>query len=334
VGPRDQAACQYNSLGPQSGYSRAGCRIKKLRKTGVKSSRLYRFSLLLVVFTLLLLMAGASVTSNDAGLSVPDWPLSYGQWMPPMRGGVLYEHGHRMIAASVGLLTVILAVALTLSREPGWLKRLGWVAVGLVVLQGLFGGLTVLMRLPAAVSITHAMTAHLFFTLLASIALFLSPGWKLGPEPVIDEGSPSLRSVAPWVPAAVLAQIGLGAAYRHHVWGLVPHVVGALVVSGLALLLGAFLLQQFPAHRSLRGWASRLITVSLLQLVLGIAAYLSRIYTAESPRPEPLMVLFTVLHVAGGGLMLAASTLVAIEVRRHVRQAPAAAGAAGAPTSP
>jgi len=281
---------------------------------------LHRFSVILAAMTLLLVVAGASVTSNEAGLSVPDWPLSFGRLMPEMEGGVFYEHGHRMIAATVGLLTIVLAVWLQGSDPRRWLRRLGWIALAAVVVQGVLGGVTVLLRLPKAVSITHACGAQLFFTLTVALAVFTSPSWKRGPEPVEDHGSPSLRSVAVLTVMAVLAQIALGAAYRHKAAGLVPHIVAGILVLGLALLAATFALQQFPQHRQLRTAATALLGTTVAQIVLGIAAYLARIYTTGSPEPLPVMVLFTVLHVAGGGLTLAAGGVFAIQVVRHVQR--------------
>src|ERR1700693_4325122 len=98
---------------------------------------LHRYAVLLAVCTLFLVIAGASVTSKEAGLSVPDWPLSYGQVIPEMTGGVLFETGHRMIATVVGILTIILAIWIASSEKGkakrGWMRRLGWIALSLVV---------------------------------------------------------------------------------------------------------------------------------------------------------------------------------------------------------
>lgn len=286
----------------------------------MKQIWLHRFAIFLALCTLFLVVAGASVTSNEAGLSVPDWPLSYGKVMPEMTGGVFYEHGHRMVATTVGFLTIILAVWLWRVDDRAWMRRLGWFALLAVVVQGVFGGLTVLFKLPPPISILHACLAQLFFSTTVAVALFTSPGWRRGAEIVIDEGSPSLRMLAVAAPLVVLAQIALGAAYRHRALGLVPHVVGALVVTAVVLVVAMFALQQFPKHRTLRGAASWLMGIAMLQVFLGIAAYISRIYTSESAQPMPLMVLFTVLHVAGGGLTMAASTVFAIQTLRNVRR--------------
>ena len=123
---------------------------------------LHRFAVATAGATLLLIVAGALVTSNEAGLAVPDWPLSYGTWMPPMVGGIFYEHGHRMIGASVGLLTIILALWLWRAERRSWLRRLGFIGVAAVVLQGVLGGITVLYLLPWPVSVGHASLAQLF----------------------------------------------------------------------------------------------------------------------------------------------------------------------------
>ena len=119
----------------------------------MQTSWLHRYAILVAVCTLLLVLAGASVTSKEAGLSVPDWPLSYGQVIPDMTGGVLFETGHRDIAGVVGILTVILAIWISRVEKRPWMRRLGWVAVSLVVAQALLGGATVLMLQPPPVSI-------------------------------------------------------------------------------------------------------------------------------------------------------------------------------------
>jgi cytochrome c oxidase assembly protein subunit 15 len=279
---------------------------------------LHRYAVLVAVCTLLLVVAGASVTSKEAGLSVPDWPLSYGQVLPEMTGGVLFETGHRLVATTVGMLTIILAVWLARVEPRSWMRRLGWIALAAVVVQGLLGGITVLWLQPPWVSTAHACLAQLFFSLTVAIALFTSRGWIEGAEPAEDHGR--VRSLAILIPLLVLAQIGLGAAFRHRAIGLLPHILGAIVVTAAILLIIAFVLSQFPRHAALRKAASALLGVTLLQVMLGLAAYYARLSAAEFPLA---MVLTTVAHVATGGLTLAASAVLAIQIRRNV-QAPAA----------
>ena len=227
---------------------------------------LHRYAIVLAACTLFLLAAGASVTSNDAGLSVPDWPLSYGKVMPEMRGGVFYEHGHRMVATAVGFLTIILAAWLWFAERRNWLRRLGLIALAAVVAQGVLGGLTVIYLLPKGVSIAHACLAQLFFSTTVAIAVFTSPSWKRGPEIVYDSGTPSLRPLAVLAAASVFVQIALGAAYRHKALGLIPHVVGALGVTILVLLVAVFALTQFPQHRVLRRTAYAVLGITLVQI--------------------------------------------------------------------
>lgn len=284
----------------------------------MEQSRLHRFCLLLAACTLFLVVAGASVTSNEAGLSVPDWPLSYGKVMPEMKGGVFFEHGHRMIASTVGLLTVILAVWLWRAEPRRWMRNLGLAALGAVILQGVLGGLTVLLMLPPAVSIAHACLAQLFFSTTVAFCLFTSKSWLAGPQVVTDAGWPSLRTLSILNAALVLCQVALGAGFRHRAFGIMPHVIGAMLVSGVVLIVAIFVLNQFGDHAQLRAAAFSAMGLTLVQVLLGLGAYLQRASSASAPSPELVTVIVTVVHVATGALTLAASIALAIEVHRHV----------------
>ena len=149
------------------------------------TTMLHRFAKLVVACTVLLILAGSLVTSHDAGLSVPDWPTSYGWNMftfPPSMwvANIFYEHGHRLIASTVGFLTIILATWLWLADARPWLKWFGAAALGAIIAQGVLGGLTVLFFLPAAVSTAHAALAEIFLCMTVAIALFTSPRWMEG----------------------------------------------------------------------------------------------------------------------------------------------------------
>jgi heme a synthase len=281
---------------------------------------LHRYAVLVAVCTLLLVVAGASVTSNSAGLSVPDWPLSFGKVMPEMTGGVFYEHGHRMVATTVGMLVIGLVFWLWRVERRRWLCWLGTAALGAVILQGVLGGLTVLFKLPKPVSIAHACLAQLFFSTTVAIAVFTSPAWRRGPEPVLDSGSPSARGLAAALPVFLLAQLALGAAYRHKALGIVPHMAGAMVVAVVVLAAAVVVLQQYPRHATLKRAAKSLMHITLLQVMLGTATYVSRIVTSEATQPMPLVVGFTVAHVAVGALTMAASVVFAIQVFRNVEE--------------
>ncbi|MDQ2898296.1 MAG: COX15/CtaA family protein [Acidobacteriota bacterium] len=284
---------------------------------------LHRFAILLAVCTLLLVVAGGLVTSNDAGLSVPDWPLSYGKLMPPMEGGILYEHGHRVIATLTGFLTVVMAIWLWRVDNRTWMKRLGLVAVVAVIAQGVLGGLTVIYLLPPAISVSHACLAQLFFSTTVAIAVFTSASWRRGPRVAMDSGTPRLRTLAIAAPILVLMQLALGAAARHKAIGVVYHIGASPLVTGVILWVCVRLMQRFsghPAgHPALFRSALALLTIAFAQVFLGIAAYMSRIATVDAVQPMPIMIVFTVLHVAVGALTMAASVVLAIQVFRNVR---------------
>src|ERR1700688_4484631 len=140
---------------------------------------LHRFAIFTATATLFLIVAGALVTSNDAGLSVPDWPTTFGSFykMPHMVGGVKYEHGHRMVAEFVGLLTIVLAVWTWRVEKRRWLKWLGLAALGTVIAQGILGGITVLFYLPPVISSAHAALAQTFFCIAVAIAVATGRRW-------------------------------------------------------------------------------------------------------------------------------------------------------------
>lgn len=278
----------------------------------------HRFAVFTACCTFFLLIAGALVTSNDAGLSVPDWPLSYGSLTPPMVGGIFYEHGHRVIAACVGLLSIGLAAWLWRVEPRSWVRWLGVVAVGAVVAQGILGGLTVLFFLPPAVSSAHAALAQLFFCTVLSIALFTSAWWERSQTLAVDSGSPGLHSVAALTAGAVFVQLILGAAFRHKGFGIIPHVCWAVVVTVLIFLLARVLRRRFSTVPVLRNGSRLLHLLIGVQLLLGGAAWWSRVYAADFPQPIPVMVTFTVIHTVMGALVLASTVLLTIVCHRLV----------------
>ena len=183
---------------------------------------LRRFSKLTVFSTLFLIFAGALVKSHEVGLSVPDWPTTYGKQMfafplSDMVGGIFYEHGHRIIATIVGFFTMIQAIWLGFSHHPDWLKKLGFSALAMVVIQGLFGGITVLFFLPPLVSIIHGILAQTFFIMTIIIAYSMSQER----ENRIDNGmGQSIRKGALLMGGFVYIQLILGALMRHTGSGL------------------------------------------------------------------------------------------------------------------
>src|SRR5262245_56252942 len=138
---------------------------------------LNRFAIVVACATFFLIIAGALVTSHDAGLATSDWPLSNGQVFPKMVGNLFWEHGHRMVATTVGMLTIALLIYILRVEKRTWVRKLGIFALIAVVAQGLLGGLTVKLMLPLAVSSAHATLAQLFFCTAVSLAVFTSRSW-------------------------------------------------------------------------------------------------------------------------------------------------------------
>ena len=269
--------------------------------------------------TFLLIIAGALVTSNDAGLSVPDWPTSFGTFrMPRMVGGVLYEHGHRMIAATVGLLTVILAVWVWLKEPRRWVRWVSGIAVLAVIAQDVLGGITVLFYLPVAISVGHATLAQSFFCTMVSLAFFTRTDWRWDETKTEELSAPSLRQLSAATSAAILLQLVLGAAFRHNGIGIVPHIVVAMVVTLLVTWTVTRVFTKFSAERRLVRWAATLVGLLVVQLFLGIGAYVMKLEARNAPQPLPPVVNVTTAHVAVGALVLATSVVLALHVFRRV----------------
>ncbi len=280
----------------------------------------HRFALLVACATFFLIIAGALVTSHDAGLATSDWPLSNGQFFPKMVGNLFWEHGHRMVATTVGLLTIGLAVFLFVKEERRWVRRLGWTALAGVIAQGLLGGLTVKLNLPLAVSAAHATLAQLFFCVTVSLAFFTSSSW-IKDRPVIEEqGSLPLRYLCLGAAAAIFLQLIIGATLRHSAtWDqplpldlLLTHVGGAIAVT---LLLGSaafVILRRYAGETFLTRPAMVALSLLALQLLLGGAAYITRVASPNDPQPLNPMVAITVAHVACGALVFATTIVLTL----------------------
>jgi cytochrome c oxidase assembly protein subunit 15 len=229
-----------------------------------------------------------------------------------MVGGIFWEHGHRMIATFVGILTIVLAVWLWRSEPRPWVRRLGLGALGLIVAQGVLGGLTVRFYLPAGISSAHATLAQLFFATVISLALFTGEWWQSETLHLEDSGSPSLRLLAVLTSMAILLQIILGAAFRHNGFGIVPHLVGAGVVTVMVVWTGRVVRKRFAKVKLLRRGVIWLHAFYGLQILLGGVAYGAVLAARNIPQPLPWIVVATVLHVVVGALLFATSVLLAL----------------------
>ena len=279
-------------------------------------------AVVLACWTFLLIIAGALVTSNDAGLSVPDWPTSFGSWykIPKLVGGVKFEHTHRMIAQVAGLLTIMLAVWTWRAEKRRWMRVLGFAALGTVIAQGVLGGITVLFYLPPAVSSAHAALAQTFFCIAVAMALFTGRKWvEEQPRVEFDQRRPSLFTLTLLSIFVLYVQLILGAMFRHHGLSWWPHVVHAVVVSFVLAWTAVRALSVYSNIEAVRRPAILMLALVITQLCLGFTAFLTRVaWGRDAVQPELPMVVSTVAHVAVGALLLATTVILAIEVWRHV----------------
>lgn len=287
-------------------------------------TRIHRLACFTAVATLLLIIAGGLVTSTGSGLAVPDWPLSYGRFFPPMVGGILYEHGHRMIAGTVAVLTALLAVWLWRAPALGRRRWLGSIAVGAVLAQALLGGATVLLRLPPAVSVAHACLGQTFFCVMVGIALVTSSAWARAVPRCNEEGA-RVRRPAFLTTSFLTLQVLTGAVVRHTGSGVSVHVVLALAVAAHVLLLGRRIMARHQDQPLLRRPMVWLGTLLVLQLFLGVGALLATPGANAALPPTASAVLLRTAHVAVGAVLLAASFVIALGACRLFPPARAAA---------
>jgi len=278
----------------------------------------HRFAVFVVIWTVLLLIAGALVTSNQAALSVPDWPLSYGSLTPPMVGGIRYEHSHRLIAAGLGFLTIALAILIWAKDNRRWLRWFGVIAVAGVVVQAVLGGEVVRQLLHYWLPVMHACFAQIVFAAVLSIAVFTSRWWVSEHTQLEDVGSPSIHTLAILNAAVIFFQVVLGAGFRHQDIPVWPHITGAFIVLAMVIWTAVVLRKRFGASREMSRARILLHAVFGTQFVLGFGAYWSRLTTADAPQPMPMMVALTVTHTVVGALLFALSVVVVLICYRLV----------------
>ena len=282
----------------------------------------HRLAIVLAAWTFLLIVAGALVTSNDAGLSVPDWPTSFGSLykIPKLVGGVKFEHTHRMIAQVAGLLTIVMSIWTWRAEKRRWLRVLGFAALATVIAQGILGGITVLFYLPPAVSSAHAALAQTFFCIAVAMSVFTGRKWVEEPPRVeFDQRHPSLFTLTLLSVFVLYVQLILGAMFRHHGMSWWPHVAHAVVVSFVLAWTAVRALSVYSHIEAIRRPAILMLSLVIAQLCLGFTAFLTRVaWGRDAVQPELPMVISTVAHVAVGALLLATTVILAIQVWRHV----------------
>ncbi|MFQ5692694.1 MAG: heme A synthase, partial [Nitrospinota bacterium] len=282
-----------------------------------RSPWLHRFAVLTAWCTFVLIFIGGLVTSTGSSLAVPDWPLAFGRVFPPMVGGVLYEHGHRLAASLVGLLTVALTVWILRKESRRWVRGLALAGLGAVLLQGLLGGVTVLLELPTAVSVAHALLAQVFFCAMVALALVTNPDWAAAPRRPAgpaEAGRPSLHRLCAATAGVVFLQLLLGAWMRHTQAGLaipefplafgriIPplndprvvihflHRMGAVAVTGFVVWTVMRVVRRRPGEPrlvepKLAGPAVALAALLAFQLVLGALTIWTRMAGVPTTAP-------------------------------------------------
>jgi len=306
---------------------------------GGENVGLHRFALFTACSTAFLIFVGGLVTSNQAGLSVPDWPTSYGwnmftfpysKWV----GGIRYEHVHRLVASFVGFLTVVTASWTWLTERRRWLRNLSLIALMAVITQGILGGMTVKYLLPTSISMTHACLAQTFFCMTIAMAFFTSPSWKRG-LPLVEDRSEGLRLpvICALTTGAVYVQLLLGAWMRHTQSGLaipdfplafgriVPEFRDYHVAIHFSHRLGAVLVTATIAWTAIRIWRKHrrdqlllrpaIIMTGLLAMQLTLGAF--TIWTEKSP-------VIASAHVATGALILGTSFLLTLRAFTMVQR--------------
>ncbi len=237
-----------------------------------------------------------------------------------MVGGVKYEHGHRMFAEFIGLLIIVMAVWTQRVERRRWMKALGWIALAAVIGQGVLGGLTVLFYLPWAISTAHATLAQTIFCVVTAMALFTSRSWLQDSEPIPEHGfSPSTPALTAITVGCVWVQLILGAAFRHSGMKLLPHLLGACIVTAMLCWTVVRVLSRYGNVAQLRRPAQLVLALLMIQLGLGFLAYLTRVqWGKDAVQPLAGMVISTVSHVAGGALVLVTTVILAIQSRRMI----------------
>jgi len=276
----------------------------------------YRLARATAAATFVLLVIGGMVHATGSSLACPDWPLCYGQFFPAMEGGVLYEHGHRLVALVVSVLTVALAVTVWRRRREATVRFGALAAVGLVLFQASLGALTVVLQLPLVVSSGHLATSMAFFSLLVWLTWRLAPVTPASDAPAAPGGT---RALAGTAAVAVYVQIVLGALVRHTgsglacgtsvvlcqgtIWPLggpaelvTLHRFAGVVVAAIVLAASARALRTGPARARRAALAAPVIVVA--QILLGA-------WTVWSMIAVPVVS----LHLAGGAMLLADALL-------------------------
>ena len=293
--------------------------------TETPNSGLHRFAVVLASATFVLIFVGGLVKSTGSELSVPDWPLAFGKLIPSLKGGVLFEYSHRVVAGVVSIMTLALMLWAILREPRYWVRVLATVAFALVIAQAILGGITVLFLIPLPIAMAHTATANAFFCIVVALAIFTSPWFiETTPRQEISARIPFAKLSA-ITTSIIYLQILVGALMRHIGAGLaipdfptsfgraIPplwddfiavnflHRCGAVIVTGFVGWTVARVLTSHRDEPRLRRPALALILLLTTQICLGAIT----IWTRRAVVP-------TTAHVAFGAAVLATSLTLTI----------------------
>ena len=237
---------------------------------------------------LVLVMSGAALTSSR---DHSRWP------------GLLTVH----VAVAIASALLTLGVAIAFSR-------FGWMILSALLVEIVLG--YPLKATGPVAGTLHAVLGTLLVAALTAVALVTSRSWQRDPELVQDYGWPSLKSISTTASFLVAVQVAFGAGIRHSELGVMPHLLGALVVALLIMIVGAFAMNQFPKHPTLRPAAIALMVITGIQVFLGMAAFMFRMMNVTA---TTTWLGISVAHVVTGSVTFAASVVFAVEIRRNVR---------------
>lgn len=307
----------------------------------------HRLAVALVCATFPLIWVGALVTTEGAGMAVPDWPTTYGYnmflypWTTWLFGpwDLFIEHGHRLLASFVGLLTIALLVVFLLREPRIWVRWLGVVALLLVCGQGVLGGMRVLLD-EVLLAKLHGCLGPLFFAVCVAIACVTSRWWRQAQPAAQVAGAGTVQGGAVVLTLLAYLQLVLGAQLRHvaagadhasfqaAVWG---HVIMAFVLLGYAFILAVTAKRRLREFPSINRPAMLLATLVTLQILLGAASWVMK-YSVPGPLQSDLTARWTntagsmissliiTSHVAIGSLILVAALMIALRAWRLVQR--------------
>jgi heme a synthase len=304
-----------------------------------KNLWLHRFAVFTACLTFPLIFIGGLVKSHEAGLSVPDWPTTYGynmftfplHWMV---GNIFYEHGHRLWASGVGFFILIMAFWLWRKESRPWVRKLGWFTLAAVSIQGALGGLTVRLLLPTWISTAHAALAQITFCMIVALAMVTAKKWDDNVSKTSSPVTDKLRMLAFVSIGVIFIQLLLGAVMRHEEAGLaiatfplaengslIPdfvsdgvvlnfaHRLWAMIVGAMVIITGITGIKASKEHSILRASSITGILLVLMQLILGMVT----IWSAKDPN-------WTSLHVVGGAAVLATQFVLAMRVHHLTKR--------------